>query len=529
MELTGHHQAVFINRRCPLTAVSLLALLALLALAPPLLAEDDPATADQAAAAEELRPDRPSFFVRAELDKPNGVYREGDSLGLRVVSEIDAYVYVLYEQVDGKTYQIFPNDAQPDNRLLARQAVAIPAKSDEFRLRVGPPFGKERLRIIASLEPIDALQQAELRKDLFNRVTSGHLEGARRQLKGIGLELGEEKPIAWAEHSLELTTTPKSQPVLPSEGKRFALFVGIADHQFATLDELITEKNMNLPTCHRDARRLAEVLHASGELDDYRILTNEQGTRQNIEQAITRWLPQQSKPGDLVLLYISGHGMQWPDDNGDESDGQDEFIIPHDFLSIGAMTALLKPENAASIPPELRGLRNQVAQAVRTHGAQKVAATLVRNTAISDDVFAQWLQGLAGRQVVVLLDSCHSGGFATLEKAFDKSKSAVPFDFLESEVGRLKDLGHRDTALFATCHRGEAVSVPGAGKLDERLSLMTYFLVKQLEAASTTVELQDAHRFVTQGMTDYYRQHGEPAILPAPLVNNCTRPVVLKP
>ena len=55
-----------------------------------------------------------------------------------------------YQQADGKLYQVFPNLRQGDNRVAARQAVQIPAHDDLFRWKIGPPFGKEIVKVIAS-------------------------------------------------------------------------------------------------------------------------------------------------------------------------------------------------------------------------------------------------------------------------------------------------------------------------------------------------------------------------------------------
>ena len=110
---------------------------------------------------ETIRNDRAKFLVRAEVDHANGDYREGESLSIRVSTEEDAYLYVQYQQADGKVFQIFPNVAQSNNKVLARQAVDIPAKDDFFRWQVGSPYGKGSGRdapkqpIKSDLVPVD--------------------------------------------------------------------------------------------------------------------------------------------------------------------------------------------------------------------------------------------------------------------------------------------------------------------------------------------------------------------------------------
>src|SRR5438309_2201074 len=61
----------------------------------------------------------PEFLVRAAVNHATRSYREGDALSIHVACEVDAYVYVLYQQADGRSFQIFPNRLQPDNRVAA--------------------------------------------------------------------------------------------------------------------------------------------------------------------------------------------------------------------------------------------------------------------------------------------------------------------------------------------------------------------------------------------------------------------------
>ena len=85
----------------------------------------------------------PAFFVRADVDRPSREYREGDVLYVNARCEVEAYLYLFYQQADGELRVIFPNVAQRENRIPAKQVVQVPAREDLFRWVVGPPFGKE--------------------------------------------------------------------------------------------------------------------------------------------------------------------------------------------------------------------------------------------------------------------------------------------------------------------------------------------------------------------------------------------------
>jgi hypothetical protein len=57
-------------------------------------------------------------------------------------------------------------------------------------------------------------------------------------------------------------------------------------------------------------------------------------TRRNIEDSI-KWLVRDALPGDVLFFYYSGHGSYIPDTTQDESDGNDEVLVPLDFRTAG--------------------------------------------------------------------------------------------------------------------------------------------------------------------------------------------------
>ena len=83
----------------------------------------------------------------------------------------------------------------------------------------------------------------------------------------------------------------------------------------------------------RDAMDMSEALQALGvPAKNIQVLGDSSGshaTRQNIIDAMER-LKHESMPGELVVLYYSGHGTQVRDQNGDESDQRDEALVPVD-------------------------------------------------------------------------------------------------------------------------------------------------------------------------------------------------------
>jgi hypothetical protein len=131
------------------------------------------------------------------------------------------------------------------------------------------------------------------------------------------------------------------------------------------------------------------------------------------------------------------------------------------------------------------------------------------------------------------LDICHAGGFAALDKGKSAPVKSTPFDFLEGEAARLKDLGQRDVALLAACGAQESAQV----RDEEDLSVMTYYLVESLVTAKASLSLEQSYAYCKGAMEQYFaelnrgRQSTDVPPLPGhtpQLSNSCTQPVLLK-
>jgi hypothetical protein len=63
-------------------------------------------------------------------------------------------------------------------------------------------------------------------------------------------------------------------------------------------------------------------------------LRNEQATREAITSSLAA-LVDQLAAGDVFLFQYSGHGVQFPDQSGDEPDNKDEALCPVDMMTAG--------------------------------------------------------------------------------------------------------------------------------------------------------------------------------------------------
>lgn len=510
-------------------------------------------TGERATAVEQpllgLTQDEPAFYVQADVDRADRYYRDGDPLRVTVVCEAEAYIYVLYQQADGKVFQIFPNSVQADNKVPAREVVQIPAKDDRFRWAVSAPFGKEAIKVIASKQPVDVLADQGLRQSRFNSVTS-------TQVKDMVASLQEEKPKNWTESIVEITTVARDGAQPPRQGRRFGVFFGSSEYEFNEQAKAATQGKWqpNLPCPANNALVMARLMKSMGRLDDFRLCVNDQATKANFQQALTDWLPSVSRPGDTVFVMYCGHGGQIPDDNEDERDRKDEYLLMHDYVDVGILEQLLLLAKDNKLPEQLKPRVAKWLEIVRSSGSpQKANEALTRFTCISDDLLGHWLQRLAGRQILLMLDTCHAGGFVANEKGF--TQAAPEFDFLDSEIGRLKDLGQSDSALIAACSaqqssyglrardallekwRSEAKGL-GEERVIENLAVFSYYLVDGLVALPPPMDARQMQDHCRAGMKDYFekineiqrKKNQEPLIEHAPVFYNYSRqPIWFKP
>ncbi len=108
-----------------------------------------------------------------------------------------------------------------------------------------------------------------------------------------------------------------------AEGVKRAVLIGV--------DEYLSGDVSDLRGCGNDVDLMESVLVGKFDFapDDVEVLKNEDATREAIIGLIRSHLGQ-SEAGDIALVHYSGHGSQMLDKSGDEADGKDETIVPHD-------------------------------------------------------------------------------------------------------------------------------------------------------------------------------------------------------
>ena len=107
---------------------------------------------------------------------------------------------------------------------------------------------------------------------------------------------------------------------------RYALVVGNNTYPNFSAEQ-------QLGGCESDARMVRDTLvsRIGVPAANVRTILGREATAQAILDGLRNML-KNSKPGDSVLFYYSGHGSQITDDNGDEKDDRlDEVLCPYDF------------------------------------------------------------------------------------------------------------------------------------------------------------------------------------------------------
>lgn len=119
--------------------------------------------------------------------------------------------------------------------------------------------------------------------------------------------------------------------VLAQQSKR-ALLIGI--------DKYKSDRIPDLRGCGNDVELMRSILVGKFNVsaENVTVLKNEHARHVGIVKRIQTQLIAKAQPEEVVILHYSGHGPQMRNvegDQGDEIDGLDETIVPHDSRTDG--------------------------------------------------------------------------------------------------------------------------------------------------------------------------------------------------
>ena len=413
---------------------------------------------------------RPPFLAAIKVNHADHAYADGDHLSLTFAAEQESFLYLLYHQADGRTILLFPNSAETRNGVPAHQGVKIPPPNQAFGMHIRAPFGTEVVQVLAShgrLAELDALLAAPATRPL---VSPQVLERLARALRS-----GQ---VAWAEHHVPIRTVAAKES--RQTRQRVGLFIGVGKYDHPEIAEE-----------HEELRHSAEVIHeamlAHGKLDPKltRLVTDKAATRAQLEDLFLHWLPQISQPGDKVFIYYSGHAGIFQSARGAWKEG----------------AVMLGPVDLDPGPAD---------------ATQEVFEARVRETGISSETLGRWLEELADRRVVLILDTCHSG-------AVLQSKRVA--GLFANKTKQLKELGQMNLVVLTSCARDEQSLFHGT---PNKTMWFTYFLSESLEKLPAPLTIDAAHRYALDGMKRVVEQMRESSQEPQ-LSDSALLPVYLVP
>jgi hypothetical protein len=344
---------------------------------------------------------------------------------------------------------LFPNEAAAKNLVPGKQTVTIPAAGDEFRFRVRPPFGAEVVQVLATLQPLAELDQL-VQKTGRAAVVPGSV------LAALAARLPRE-PTGWTEHRVPVRTLAKEALPPARAASRVGLFIGVNKYQ----DEKMCSPGERF---RLGAELMAKTLVERGgiEAKHAKTIIAEQATKANIQEAIVRWLPSVSQPGDTVFVFYAGHGGTLKNLDGSKPDGRDGLLTTFDN-DLGS------------------GIKSQEEYDARS-----------RRKMITDDALARWLQELPGRQIVLLLSTCHAGA---------QIDAQVLSKFFAQQAARVKGISQLNVAVVAGCAPDES------GYSDPSKPVwMAYYMAEAMQRQTPPVTLRQAYEHYRQGQKQFLEE-----------------------
>lgn len=149
---------------------------------------------------------RDHFSVDVSIDDGQTVHAIGDTLQLSVRVSHDAQVVVFNTNAHDQTTVLFPNASAPENRLIGGQTTQLPGPDATYLLRVGPPEGQNRIRVIATTSEHPMLNPAAL--TLSSGPFPAYSESTDSVTRRIQIVATEHHDVHWAMQDLVFRVVP---------------------------------------------------------------------------------------------------------------------------------------------------------------------------------------------------------------------------------------------------------------------------------------------------------------------------------
>ncbi len=131
--------------------------------------------------------------VEVWVDKPDGIYYEGDSIKIFVRANKDCYIQLVYYDAQGNAILVFPHKREWNNKIEGGKVYRVPG---DFVIQ--PPFGREILKVFASEKPLPLPKG----KERYGLILIENPNIFLANVRGIGLS----SEVNYAESSVVITT-----------------------------------------------------------------------------------------------------------------------------------------------------------------------------------------------------------------------------------------------------------------------------------------------------------------------------------
>jgi tetratricopeptide (TPR) repeat protein len=154
------------------------------------------------------------FNIKVWTDRK--LYKIDDVVTINLTSNRDCFVTLLNVRSNGEIWELYPNKYKPDNFTKANVRYTIPSVTDNFRLAIVDPPGKEYIKAIATSAPISTEQIMEvlsednsvlitstnsvIRRDnsIFRSISSSEMRGLHKILtRGVGVLSGTNRTLEY--------------------------------------------------------------------------------------------------------------------------------------------------------------------------------------------------------------------------------------------------------------------------------------------------------------------------------------------
>jgi hypothetical protein len=292
-----------------------------------------------------------------------------------------------------------------------------------------------------------------------------------------------KEPAEFGEHRVRLHTQAKNESSEPDrKPARFGLYIGVNRYQDAKSAAEFAEVKQS-------AEHMAAQLTKRGGVpsENTRLLTDEQSTRANIEEAFTKWLPQATRPGDTIFVFYVGHGQQVRSLDRQRVDGLESYLTVYDN-DPGPVRTVEEYEN------------------------------WVRGRMILESTLARWLQELPGRQIVLLVEACRSGGLASTKGPQSR------WTYFADQGARVKGISQLGTIVICACAADENDRFS-----KNAITWMPFFLSEAMDKFPAPLTVRQAFDHYRQGVKVRRAQNDEHGQQEPVMVDNALLPIELVP